>query len=512
MMLLQIFERKRTTTRGNILSGPQPPPPLRQVGQEGFGFIHFDNAEAALRAAQMVKGDGHTTLDCQLSVNLRRSLDGSYQYIPRPHLLSIPSTSTSRSPRPLPRPPPARHPSLGKGHVQPRTSKATTIQSPLSRPLQNHHHSLCATPQSSKLTKNSSEIISPQWHDASDPCTIIHMPMMLYPHAYQSSPMSPQMSSPMSPPMPPVYYHLPAMIMEGGTSPHHFHHHQPQQSQQPGAFWYTHDTNIHDNTTATHSTSTVSTMDGSMASSMSYPMYDISSQDHLRHHVYDTRNNHSMVPMPMMMMSPMANHHPSNHHPSTMHHEYPMQMHTEGTFQEYSPYINGEGGSHPQLYLPICSEVGGSYCYPFVYGERVSYVSINMEEGTQICPSMYGEEIPPGRVVPPDEYRVYDSPSHVNGLPMPMPLSIDTSVSNHHPQLPASPIPTYPVPPIIEMNSGTICHTISTKAILPPEAHIEGLLALKKENETSPPPSPPTDFVETFMLDEDQTTIPAYSA
>ena len=44
-------------------------------GFEGFGFVHFDDAEAAINAAKTVVGDEHTTLDCQVSVNLRRSLD-----------------------------------------------------------------------------------------------------------------------------------------------------------------------------------------------------------------------------------------------------------------------------------------------------------------------------------------------------------------------------------------------------------------------------------------------------
>ena len=404
----------------------------------------------------MVKGDKHTTLDCQLSVNLRRSLDGSYQYIPRPHLISLPSKSTNCSPRQRP------HPRLSTDPkpVQPHKSKASTISS-LSRPLQNHHHfpcdvasfgtpdlghHACVTPQSSNHMIDVSEITSPQWHDASDPCTIIHMPMMMmHPHAYHPSPMSPQMSThmsphisppmsphmshPMTPQMTPVYYHLPPMNIEGGTSPHHFHHHQPPQPQDPGAFWYTHDTNIHTTATATHSTSSLSTMEVSMTSSMTYPVYDTSNQDHLQQHMYATRSNHTMVPMPMMMMSPMANDHPSTMSSMPYHHEYPIQMHTEerphGCYssiymerefqccsetqmEEGSHVQGGSQGGYPPMHTteegyqgyPSILGVGGfqRHSYPLMHTEGGSPCDFSMHDGyderkSQVCFPIYPDGV-----------------------------------------------------------------------------------------------------------------------
>lgn len=215
---LQIMERKTC----NNPSGPL----CRQVGQVGFGFVHFDDAEAAIKAAEMVKGDEHTTLDCQLSVNLRRSLDGIYQQgqAPRTHSSSrptLPTTGLSRSHR--------RGPYFDRGHVQHPLSATSDTHLPPRHFHHHHNHHQRDASKSSNHTYNSTDTLPTRPHDHH---TMVHMPpvMTMPPTAYHPSSM----------PMPPMAYPAPPMNMHGAyfynnnnNGDHYYNNGMPSNGMQP---------------------------------------------------------------------------------------------------------------------------------------------------------------------------------------------------------------------------------------------------------------------------------------
>ena len=91
--------------------------------------MHFDDAKAAIKAAESVTGDEHTILDCQFSINLCRSLDGWDKRPSRPIPLSR-ATTKGR---------PNRGPYYDHGHVPvaiPTTSSTLNQPSP---PTQSFH-------------------------------------------------------------------------------------------------------------------------------------------------------------------------------------------------------------------------------------------------------------------------------------------------------------------------------------------------------------------------------------
>ena len=168
--------------------------------QEGFGFIHFDDAEAAIHAAEMVKGDEHTTLDCQFSNNLCRSLDGLGNQSPRPLSLSIPSPmNTSHSQSSTPR--------IASGQIHPFTTTSPTMGNnpPISlfhnQTTQDNNPSHTTWPTNNVLptnTSNSSMVpmtMNNNMYNTMPPMAPMHEPMA--PMAGSLSPMQGPMPSPM---------------------------------------------------------------------------------------------------------------------------------------------------------------------------------------------------------------------------------------------------------------------------------------------------------------------------
>ena len=466
---LQIMERKTC----NNPSGPL----CRQVGQVGFGFVHFDDAEAAIKAAEMVKGDEHTTLDCQLSVNLRRSLDGIYQQgqAPRTHSSSrptLPTTGLSRSHR--------RGPYFDRGHVQHPLSATSDTHLPPRHFHHHHNHHQRDASKSSNHTYNSTDTLPTRPHDHH---TMVHMPPVITmpPAAYHTS------SMPM--PMSPMCFHGPSMMMNmEGTSPHHNHNHDHNHNQHHVA-WYA--TNVSNKPTEMHPSLS---MNATMVSPSSYQMYGVPTQHtqqhphtHQMYDAFDTQGNHIMVQVPLMM-SPTANH---NYQPSTMppmpFHAFPMNMHMGGVPSNYGT-TNMEG-------------VSSNYAATNMGGVSSNYGATNMEG------------VSPGYYYPyqhhNDGYYGYDK----HGMPMHM--SMPTSGPTH-PHFP--PPPTYapsPVSPIVEMDAEAMFH--ATDSFSGYDQHLdqeppskESYLALiEEENDT---PKEKQDFVGYFPPRGTQPTVPAFSA
>ena len=173
--------------------------------QEGFGFVHFDDANAAIKAAEMVTGDEHTTLDCQCSNNLCRSLDGLSNQSPRPLHLPLPTTAATghvhaRSPRPI------------SGHVH-SFSTTTSNHQPISTIHNQTHDQFRASwlpsdtfptnpPNSSMVPMAMTPSMPPQAYapQGHHNLTMVPMPMMMPPNAnYHPSTMQPMSYS--APPM-----------------------------------------------------------------------------------------------------------------------------------------------------------------------------------------------------------------------------------------------------------------------------------------------------------------------
>ena len=207
--------------------------------QEGFGFVHFEDAAAAIKAAESVKGDEHTSLNCQFSNNLCRSLDGLGNQSPRPLSLSFPTTAATGhdlSPR--------HH---SGGHVHSTTSNNQPISLYNRDQSQDQFHSTWPPSNNPNPNPNPSNamMMVPMNH---------HMPLMS-PHAYATQghhhhhtmvhmppvmTMPPTAYHPSSMPMPPMAYPAPPMNMHGAyfynnnnNGDHYYNNGMPSNGMQP---------------------------------------------------------------------------------------------------------------------------------------------------------------------------------------------------------------------------------------------------------------------------------------